>query len=260
MAPARLRVLVPVREDPDLGSVLRILVSLAALRPLDPTLLRIVPPSADVAAAREASNPYLDRFRKRGFRARLMVGSGDPLREILICARTGFDWIALATRGRRGLRRALLGSLAEEILRRSPVPVLAFRPDVRPGDWRHTAVALDGTRGAESILPEAGRMAKACGTPLQLIHVQALTGVYKGGAYLERVRQKMEKTDVVCMPVLHRGSPARQILRHLRGQPVGLLCMATHGRTGVGRILLGSVAERVLRRAPCAVLIRRIAR
>jgi nucleotide-binding universal stress UspA family protein len=78
------------------------------------------------------ANAYLDGVRKRlglrGVPARTLVRSGDPAAEILGCAKTeGASLIAMSTHGRSGLRRTLFGSVAEAVVRRSPLPVLMVR-------------------------------------------------------------------------------------------------------------------------------------
>ena len=78
------------------------------------------------------ANAYLDGVRKRlgrrGVPARTLVRSGDPAEEILGCAKAeGAGLIAMSTHGRSGLRRTLFGSVAEAVVRRSPLPVLIVR-------------------------------------------------------------------------------------------------------------------------------------
>jgi nucleotide-binding universal stress UspA family protein len=84
---------------------------------------------------------YLDRIRARcgrhGIRAEVLVRAGDPAEEIVDCARTReADLIAMSTHGRSGLRRVLLGSVAEGVLRRSALPILLIRRTARATSTR----------------------------------------------------------------------------------------------------------------------------
>jgi len=78
------------------------------------------------------------------------------------------------------------------------------------------------------------------------------------GAQLEQIRPIDESIPVIH--VLAEGDPAEQIVGRARADRMSLVVMGTHGRTGLERLLMGSVAERVLREAPCSVLIVKIPR
>jgi nucleotide-binding universal stress UspA family protein len=105
-----------------------------------------------------------------------------------------------------------------------------------------------------------------------VLHVTPLDFVFEGMVavggdsradhdYLEAIRERMEGPDLKC-PVearLERGDPAAEILRTADEFGAELIVMGTHGRSGIGRLLMGSVAEAVLRDAPCPVLIARSA-
>lgn len=74
--------------------------------------------------------------------------------------------------------------------------------------------------------------------------------------YLEHQQRKLTEQGIRCeMEVLHAGDPAERILEQLEDEETDLVVLSSHGRTGVTRVLLGSVAEKVARYAPCPVLI-----
>jgi nucleotide-binding universal stress UspA family protein len=90
----------------------------------------------DLGPARARTEGYLERLRRRligrGVAARVVTVSGDPAQEIVRAAtRERAGLVAMGTHGRTGLRRALLGSVAADVLRRSPVPVLLVGPGRR---------------------------------------------------------------------------------------------------------------------------------
>ena len=75
--------------------------------------------------------------------------------------------------------------------------------------------------------------------------------------YLNGVLKRLAEQGLPPQVAVLEGGTSQAILRHLEASGAGLLCMTTHGRTGLTRMLLGSIAEEVLRKAPCPVLLRR---
>jgi nucleotide-binding universal stress UspA family protein len=77
--------------------------------------------------------------------------------------------------------------------------------------------------------------------------------------YLTGVVERLQAQGIQASAVALNGPPAPELLRHLEASRTSLLSMTTHGRSGLSRFLLGSVAEAVVRKAPCPVLLHRIA-
>jgi nucleotide-binding universal stress UspA family protein len=130
-------------------------------------------------------------------------------------------------------------------------------------------VALDGSDHSEKALDQAISMAKICNSQLFAI---AVTDLYpeqmavaeslvervseEVGEVLERAKQKAEAENVACETITHMGAPAYDfIVQEANKRNVDLIVMGTHGRTGFKRLLMGSVAERVIGAAPCPVLV-----
>ncbi len=210
-------------------------------------------------------------LRTLGIRAWMELREGKPADQILSWAREkGADLIALTSHGHSGMRRMMLGSVAEEILRHAEIPVLVIRPETPAHAWKRIVVALDGSSQAEAVLRDAVELAKISGAALELVQV-ALPVVSAAGVgefpmlmpsedprpYLRRMAERVEAVGVKAEPVALEGRAASEILRHLEQGGAALVCMTTHGRTGLPRLLLGSIAEEILRHAPCPVWIRR---
>ena len=183
------------------------------------------------------------------------------------------ELIVLGTHGRRGLQRFLLGSVAEAIVRRASVPVLTVREHARvPEAIRHILVPTDFSDDARMALREAARWAAHFQARLTLLHVLApavipvsvteVAAVYEVMPGLqERIQEELtrwieaEVPETVSSDVrIEEGPVDLTILEQARQEQADLIVMATHGRSGVARWLLGSVTERVLRQAPCPVL------
>lgn len=188
------------------------------------------------------------------------------------------DLIVMGTHGRRGVQRLLLGSVAEEVIRESPCPVVTVHgnepTESRP--IRTILVPVDFSQHAREALAHAKEIAHTLQARLILQHIiqeQLHPAFYNTGIFSiydvepdieERAQAELERfytetagpaaaPDQTPRFVAGPGHPAHEIITFAEDEQVDLIIMATHGRTGLERFLMGSVAERVVRRAPCSV-------
>ncbi len=187
------------------------------------------------------------------------------------------DLIAIGTHGRRGVRRAIYGSVAEEVLRTAERPVLVARAEDDEGPIRTSVerlvVPIDFSDPSREALRYAGRIASTYGAPLKLVHVvesPTLPSVYKlespklsdrkvkarAEQVLEEWGQSLVADAHEVSYVVHRGEPTESILNEA-ARPEDLIVMATRGLSGVPRAMLGSVTNQVLRGAQGPVLAAR---
>jgi nucleotide-binding universal stress UspA family protein len=238
------------------------------------TLLRVVERDQSATPALE----YLAGVRKSleadGIPADVKTDWGKPAEEILWLGKPSrYDLIAMTSHGRSGWRRVFMGSVAESVLRHAEIPLLINRPTARTGDWKRIVVGLDGSPLAEQVLPDAARMAKLFGASVHLVKVgmsAVLAGMAgEGGAYMPPedpmpyllpVCERLAREGAPAVPVAREGSAAFEISRYAEEVGAGLVMITTHGRTGLARAFWGSVAEDVLRSAPCPVFVRRTVR
>jgi nucleotide-binding universal stress UspA family protein len=191
------------------------------------------------------------------------------------------DLIAMGTHGRRGPSRLLLGSVAEEVARRADQPVLTVRGKTendRPvsvGTLRRILVPIDFSDYSREALRTARDWAALYGASLDLLHVVeedlhpafyvgGVTSIYDAVPDLDdKVRAKLqqfaEAVDDGDAPGAIRthvrtGSVANGITTFVEEHDVDLVALSTHGRSGLERFFLGSVAEKVVRHVPCPVL------
>jgi nucleotide-binding universal stress UspA family protein len=196
------------------------------------------------------------------------------------------DLVVLTTHGRGPLSRFWFGSIADELIRRLPVALLAVHPRQAPPDLRalpalsRILIPLDGSPLAERILSPAqalGRPWKVDYTLFQSVYPMTVpayeAAFYASGSvddavlaqarrnahdYLETIalmfRSEALPVRTVVAAHLH---PALAILEAAELERADVIAIATHGRGGLGRLLLGSVADKVLRGATIPVLIQR---
>ncbi|MFN8523838.1 MAG: universal stress protein [Chloroflexota bacterium] len=194
-------------------------------------------------------------------------------------AQSAADLIVMATHGRSGLGRWLFGSAALDVLKRTTTPLLLVRPaasDVLPrGEEFKILVALDGSHRAEAVIPAAAALANLLGGSLVLTQaVPALrrhgVGWLVGPHVIDQAEHDLLVTqandylaDVVARlgdsvrtsAVVAEGDAAVAIGRTKRAQNCALVAMTTHGRTGLLRLTLGSVAEAIMSASSAPVLI-----
>lgn len=203
----------------------------------------------------EQTQAYLDGIAEQyaGHATIRTVGElGDPATLIVDVARDeSADFILMSTRGHSGLTHLMLGSVTERVLHGAPCPVIALRDD-KPIE--QIAVALDGSRLSELALQPALNAANRLGAHLTLLHVVEKLDD-EGAAYLERMVARAAEAGVPATTALLYGTPVNQILEYIRDHDVDMVVLSTHGRSGIKRWLYGSVSEKVLRHAPCAVMI-----
>ncbi len=194
--------------------------------------------------------------------------------------------IAMATHGRSGMNRFLLGSVAEKVLRGTSNPMLLIRAvdgakPINEAALKSIIVPLDGSELAEGVLPVVSEMARKLGLEIELFRAYHIPykvyagdeGFYAGNydelltsvrdeanEYLEKKAAELKKAGVgkvTC--VTKEGFAADEIIALGRKTADNLIAMSSHGRSGVKRWVLGSVAETVVRHSGNPVLIVRAA-
>lgn len=206
------------------------------------------------------------------------VDRGDPATCIVERARgDGAGLVVVGTQDRHGLERLVLGSVAEAVVRRARCPVLVARA-AGPSDGPLLA-ACDLAAGSPPVLLWAGALARRWSRSLTALHAIQLnmsdvalvaTALFSGSVPVQPDRESAEAVTEAALgalgaelsaagaegtPDIESGPPAEVILARARSLGASLIVIGTHGRTGVARLLLGSVAERVVREAPCSVLV-----
>lgn len=198
----------------------------------------------------------------------------------------GADLIVMTTHGHGPLSRFWLGSVADEMVRRATTPILLVRPHEKALDLasdpvlRHILIPLDGSALAEQVLGHAGALGALMQAEYTLLRVYgplvdtglgAGSYVTKAGLeppaeqlqgeaqkYLDQVAERLTgKGFKVHTQAVLGQHPASVILEAAQRLGVDLIALETHGRRGLARLLLGSVADKVIRGASTPVLVHR---
>lgn len=249
-------------------SVLPYLETLLGAEDADITLAQAVPTESKAQKARLYLQRIARGLREKGAVVNIEVLSGKPAPALVdLAVRGGYSLILMCSRGKKGLRRLMLGSVAEEVLRRSPLPVLIVHPLEKAGEKpriRRIVVPLDGSHRSGSILPHVAPLAKATGSKVLFMttvdpRAREALPVEVLAKNLFREQKAMHREGVKTELAIRYGDPVLEILSFGDVQNADLLALSTHGRSGMERALYGSVAESVLREGKLPMLVLRTA-
>ena len=179
--------------------------------------------------------------------------------------------VVMSSQGKTGMVRWLLGNQVERALEVMPVPLLLVRPM-----YQKVVVPLDGSRWSESAVPRAAEIARLYGAEIILLHVyQSPVGGYSpevalagqqqlAEQNLEQMRQQLvslrnrlrQEGLRVREQIMRSNDPARAICDFAESEEgINMIVMSTHGRTGLSRWLMGSVAQKVSKNLRCPVTL-----
>ena len=210
------------------------------------------------------------------------VRIGSPSEEIVAFAEEKeADLVVVGTQGRSALARVFVGSVAESVVRRAPCPVLSVRvpdgaaPPAAPPSLSRILCAVDSSASSRAALRASCDLADRFESEVVAVTVvddylvsQATTlspldAVALDTRFIEIARENLERCiqETVggrCGRGIRRrveaGRPAEAIARAAEVEGASLVACGTHGRSGIARALFGSVAEKIVRIAPCPVL------
>ena len=238
---------------------------------------------SDESEASEQMQMIAQQLIQRGFRveSQFLPGAADEC-ILHLSEKANVDLIAMSTHGRTGIELALLGSVADKVVRnaRSPVFIVPSKVMTKTAHTpRAIVLPLDGTTLAETALPVARQFAKDTGAVIHLLRViefqdsedelvadetaidlneaKGQPVVRQAVCYLERIQLQLQLAGVVSRCHTMEGDPAEAIIRIARAEDADLIAMSTHGRSGVERIVHGSVVSQVIGNAMCPLLLMR---
>jgi nucleotide-binding universal stress UspA family protein len=237
-------------------------------------------PEQSLQESRDGARSYLDGIAERypDVAVRAIAEDGDVAGTIVdAAADLAADLIVMTTHGYSGFTRWVLGSVTERVLHEAACPVLVIRYD-RP--LANVVITLDGSWLAEQALEPGLALARQLGAQVTLLRVDhearlsafelgmleaagaglgkqiaQTEGLGRVASYLEYVAGQHRRPGDRLETVVVDGQPPQAILEFVEANEVDLVVMATHGHTGLRRWVYGSVTEKVLHSADCAMLI-----
>lgn len=181
----------------------------------------------------------------------------EPVREIASQAEESqADMVIMGRRGVHWLERLMLGEAAARVIGHVNCSVLVVPKE--SGMWdKGILLAVDGSRHADSAAVSAGALAKRCGLPVTVLAVCASDDlkcdVIKPIA--DRVRDLLLADGVPAESVVMEGKPSDCVVQAAKDNDCDLIIVGCHGRTGLDRLLMGSVSQQVVVQAQCPVLV-----
>jgi nucleotide-binding universal stress UspA family protein len=263
---------------------------------LDLAVTRFTPPQSSLET-QEPMREYLYSIGRRlfetGYAVTIEIVTGDIVESIIAVAQK-YEVILMATHGRTGLSKLVMGSITEGVLHQAVCPVLVV--PVHPNHVQHFSgetdqnlrilISLDGSPESETILPIVDKLLAQKVAKVILLRVahpqhpisdstriqvagQALSEFddYDSANrpdevplhyYLEHVAKRLVSANREILTRVGNRERIDEILFFANLYHVDLIAMATHGRTGLNRLLFGSITENVLHHTPCPMLISRI--
>ncbi|MBI4824979.1 MAG: universal stress protein [Nitrospirae bacterium] len=177
------------------------------------------------------------------------------------------DLIVMGRRGMSRLERALLGNVTARVIGYSHRDVLVVPRDTTAG-WQKILVATDGSKFSKAAAEKAIDFAKSYGGELMAISVVDVPTEFYGEApqivedmvrkaagYVEDIKKQADSAGIKAEGFVREAEAYQAITDMAREQNVDTIVLGSHGRTGLKRLLMGSVAEKIIGHSPCPVLV-----
>ena len=234
------------------------------------TVLSVIPPyEGDLAmtaigniqkAIKEPCEKALSEAEKMAKAERMLIKTvcvgGEPYEGIVDLAEgEKCDLIILGRKGMSRFERVLLGSVIVKVIGHTLCRVLVV-PQNAKLTFEKILIATDGSMHSEFASQEAIDIAKRCGSNLIVLSVakkdEDLTAAKE---CVDMVKKVAEKEGIKVETLIRQGVPHEVIVNTAAQKDVGLIIAGSHGRTGITKLIMGSVTERVIGHAGCAVLV-----
>lgn len=210
---------------------------------------------------------FKDRAAKENVTCETTIREGEEPYKLIIeeADKKGADLIVMGRRGKAGLMRVLMGSVTSKVIGFTESNVLVV-PKAAVINWGNIVVATDGSKYSEAVAREALALAKGCCDEINAVFAVA---VLRKSATEERVKisenslkeikANAEKENIKVETLLVKDKPHEYIhetiIEYAKEKNADIIVMGSRGRTGLQRLLMGSVTEKVIGLTDCAVLV-----
>jgi len=204
----------------------------------------------------------VEQLRSAGTEADYEFRVGEVAVEICSVAKNE-DIVVMSTNSRTALQRLFIGSVALEVIQNASKPLILLRPTnnwrSRGTNFKRLLVALDGSEFSERILPFVTLLAKAFDSEILLLSVPVGSTSESYHAtienYLKNMALELGSHDLKVRTLVVGNAAAQTIVMTAETEMADLIMLATHGRSGMDRLMLGSVAEHVVKNMPCPIFL-----
>jgi len=194
---------------------------------------------------------------KKGVDCEIIVREGEEPYEYIVdeAAKNKVGLIIVGRYGRTGIMRAMMGSVTGKVIGYTLCRVLVVPKDAKLS-FEKILIATDGSMHSEFATQEAISIAQRSGSILLALSVAKKDeNLATARECVESVRKAAEKTGIKVETVVRTGMPHEVIVHTAFQEDAGLIVVGSHGRTGISKLLMGSVTERVIGNAKGAVLV-----
>lgn len=220
------------------------------------------------APAEQALSDAMKVAAEQGFSVEPVLEQGEPHESIVTLAeKQECDLIVVGVRGHNVSETALMGSVTARVIGFGTTDVLVI-PQQSTLDWQRIVLAVDGSQWSWSAAHRAFQFVESYEVRLTVVSVadvpSHLYGLSPGVAeemvseareHLAEIRQEADTRGIRAQYVVREGNPAEKLIDVVSSLEADLLIVGSHGRTGLKRLLMGSVTERVVQYSPCPVLV-----
>jgi nucleotide-binding universal stress UspA family protein len=225
----------------------------------NPELMAIAPEV--VEKIEKKTREHLEKVKsmasKGGVDCELIVHQGESPHEYIAdeAAKNKIGLIVMGRHGRRGLARVMMGNVTAKVIGHTLCRVLLVPKDIKLA-FEKILIATDGSMHSDFASHEAIDIAKRCGSNLIVLSVAKKDeDLQYAKEYVNTVKIVAEKEGIKVGTLIRKGVPHEVIVNTAAQEEVGLIVVGSHGMTGLTKLLMGSVTERVIGHARCAVLV-----
>ncbi|MBI5408683.1 MAG: universal stress protein [Nitrospirae bacterium] len=217
-----------------------------------------------------------DRASKEGVDCEIIARHGESPYEYIVeeAEKAQANMIIMGRRGRKGLKRLMMGSETARVIGHAKCNVLIV-PRAASVDFKRIVVATDGSKYSDAAVSEAVSISKRCGSslfaisvvpsetesPFDIVHMEMHKDIISekeskmAECLVKDIKDLAEKEGVGTQGFVYSGKPYESIISMAKEKHADLIVVGSHGRTGLAKLLMGSVTERVIGLAECAVLV-----
>jgi hypothetical protein len=182
--------------------------------------------------------------------------SEEPYQDIVNHAsKNNVDMIFMGTHGKTEMKRLMMGSVTARVIGHAPCNILVLPLNAKV-ECKNVLIATDGSKYSEAAASEALGIAKRCGSSLIVISVASSDAeIVSAKDNVNKVSEAAEREGVKTTSVVTKGKPYEAIIETAKQKKADFIVVGSHGRTGLDRLLMGSITERVIGHAETAVLV-----